>query len=327
MKKLLIILLVIMALIITGCNKPAAKETGTDEKVGEDVQLSIAAGNPTGQYFTIGQALTLALKKQMVDLQVLETSGSPQNLSMMLNGQADLAISMLDVAAQTYASKDPVGEEGIGSDLHVMMELYPNYVQIVTTEDTGIKNFQDLKYKRVGVGAEHSGIEWNAKLIFEAHDMTYKDCEVSMVEPKDAVKQLVEGKLDAAFVTGGLPNELINEIEKDKSKKLVLIPISGKARTDLIKKYPYYKEDVIPANTYGKNAVVDTVSVMNIVLANKDLDKELVKSILTTIEARLMELQASLGTQEMITMKNPEEITDIPLHPGAKEFFEGKNKK
>ncbi len=322
MKKLLIVFIAFTMLLIPACSKSPAKETGKTEKVGEGVQLSIAAGNSMGSYYTIGQALTLALKKQMVELEVLETSGSPQNLSMILNDEADLAISMLDVATQSYESKDPVGENGMGSDLQVMMELYPNFVQIVTTEDTGIKTFQDLKYKRVGVGAEHSGIEWNAKLIFEAHEMSYKDCEVAMVEPKDAVTQILEGKLDAAFVTGGVPNDTINEIVKDKSKKLVLIPITGKARADLIKKYPYYKEDVIPVNTYGKNEEVDTVSVMNILFANKNLDKDLVNNMLTTIEARLTELQASLGTDEMVNMNNPEEVTDIPLHPGAKEFFD-----
>ena len=64
------------------------------------------------------------------------------------------------------------------TDLRAMMGLWPNVCQIVTTADSGIKTFADLKGKRVGVGAPNSGVEINARMMFEAHGMSYKDVKV-----------------------------------------------------------------------------------------------------------------------------------------------------
>ena len=48
------------------------------------------------------------------------------------------------------------------------MRLWPNYVQLVTVKSTGINSVEDLRGKRVGVGAPNSGVELNARMIFDA---------------------------------------------------------------------------------------------------------------------------------------------------------------
>lgn len=86
-----------------------------------------------------------------------------------------------------------------------MMRLWPNYVQLVTVESTGIKSVEDLKGKRVGVGAPNSGVELNARMIYEAYGMTYEDSQVDYLSYGEAIDQMKNGQCDAAFVTSGLP--------------------------------------------------------------------------------------------------------------------------
>ena len=73
--------------------------------------------------------------------------------------------------------------EGFGAfetpntELRAAMRLWPNYVQLVTTANTGIKSVEDLKGKTCRVGAPNSGVELNARMIYGAYGMTYEDSE------------------------------------------------------------------------------------------------------------------------------------------------------
>ena len=71
-----------------------------------------------------------------------------------------------------------------------MMRLWPNYVQLVTVASTGIKSVEDLKGKRVGIGAPNSGVELNARMIYEAYGMTYEDSDVDYLSYGEAIDQM-----------------------------------------------------------------------------------------------------------------------------------------
>lgn len=60
-----------------------------------------------------------------------------------------------------------------------MATLYPETVQIVTLDKTGVKSLNDVKGKRVAVGAAGSGTEANARQILEAYGITYDDIKVN----------------------------------------------------------------------------------------------------------------------------------------------------
>ena len=55
------------------------------------------------------------------------------------------------------------------------MRLWPNYVQLVTTANTGITSVEDLRGKRVGVGAPNSGVEINARMVLDAYGTMASD--------------------------------------------------------------------------------------------------------------------------------------------------------
>ncbi|WP_249646232.1 TAXI family TRAP transporter solute-binding subunit, partial [Lysinibacillus sp. D3C2_S12] len=53
--------------------------------------------------------------------------------------------------------------------------LYPETVQLVTTEASGIKSYADLKGKKVSVGAPGSGTYANAEQLLEIRGLTLDD--------------------------------------------------------------------------------------------------------------------------------------------------------
>lgn len=192
-----------------------------------------------------------------------------------------------------------------------MMGLWPNVVQIVTTEDSGIKTFQDIKGKRVGVGAPNSGVELNARMIFEANGMSYKDAKVDYLSYGEAIDQIKNGQCDVAFVTSGLGNATIK---------------------NLTAKYPFYMPFKIPKESYDTDADTPTAAVMNVMLVDKKLPDDVVYDLLTGIYSQkgLETIGASHATAKreitLDTGLRGIKGTSLKLHPGAEKFWKEKGK-
>ena len=230
----------------------------------------------------------------------------------------ELAISMQDSVVQAY--------EGFGAfteakpELRAMMRLWPNYVQLVTIESTGIKSVEDLRGKKVGVGAPNSGVELNARMIFEAYGMTYADAKVDYLSYGEAIDQMKNGLCDAAFVTSGLPNSTVSELAF--SYDMVIVPIDGAGRDNLIAKYPFFAPSTIAAGTYNNKEDVESVFVYNIMLVSNSLSDEMVYDILDCVFDNVDAIKASHNTAN----KNIDisfGVTDlkIPLHNGAAKWW------
>lgn len=212
----------------------------------------------------------------------------------------------------------------------MMMGLWPNVVQIVTTEDSGIKTFQDIKGKRVGVGAPNSGVELNARMIFEANGMSYKDAKVDYLSYGEAIDQIKNGQCDVAFVTSGLGNATIKEL--GTMKKIRFIPIDGEAIKNLTAKYPFYMPFKIPKESYDTDADTPTAAVMNVMLVDKKLPDDVVYDLLTGIYSQkgLETIGASHATAKreitLDTGLRGIKGTSLKLHPGAEKFWKEKGK-
>ncbi|MCI8511559.1 MAG: TAXI family TRAP transporter solute-binding subunit [Lachnospiraceae bacterium] len=282
--------------------------------------VTVATGPTSGIYYPIGGAFATALGNAGYKTSAQATGASVENINLILNGEAEIAISMQDSVMQAY--------EGFGAfekaepDLRALMRLWPNYVQLVTVESTGIKSVEDLKGKRVGVGAPNSGVELNARMIYEAYGMSYDDSQVDYLSYGEAIDQMKNGQCDAAFVTSGLPNATVSELAF--SYDMVVIPIDGAGRDALIEKYPFFAASVIPADTYNNKEDVESVFVYNIMLVNKDLSDDVVYDMLDCIFADegIATIKASHNTADKnIDLSFGVDDVKIPLHDGAAKWW------
>lgn len=280
--------------------------------------VTIATGPTSGIYYPIGGAFATVLGNAGYKTSAQATGASVENINLIAAGEAELAISMQDSVMQAY--------EGFGAfeqadpDLRAMMRLWPNYVQLVTTKSTGIKSVADLKGKRVGVGAPNSGVELNARMIYEAFDMTYEDSKVDYLSYGEAIDQMKNGQCDAAFVTSGLPNSTVSELAF--SYDMVIVPIDGAGRDKLIETYPFFSSSIIPAGTYNNEADVESVFVYNIMLVNKDLSDDMVYDMMDCIFNDLPSIKASHNTADQnIDVTFGVDDVKIPLHDGAVKWW------
>ncbi len=303
-----------------GDAKPA-KETESKVEIDRTKEfVTVATGPTSGIYYPIGGAFATALGNAGYKTSAQATGASVENINLILNGEAEIAISMQDSVMQAY--------EGFGAfetaepDLRAMMRLWPNYVQLVTVEGTGIKSVEDLKGKRVGVGAPNSGVELNARMIYEAYGMTYEDSKVDYLSYGEAIDQMKNGQCDAAFVTSGLPNATVSELAF--SYDMVIVPIDGEGRERLIEQYPFFAASTIPSDTYNNKEDVESVFVYNIMLVNKDLSDDMVYDMLDVIFADdgISTIKASHNTADKnIDITFGVDDVKIPLHEGAARWW------
>ena len=108
----------------------------------------------------------------------------------------------------------------------------------MTLDKSGIKSLNDVKGKRVAVGAAGSGTEANARQILEAYGITYDDIKVQYLSFAEASNALKDGNVDVAFVTAGHPTAAIQDIATQNH--VVLLPVDSDKADALIAKYPFY---------------------------------------------------------------------------------------
>ena len=282
--------------------------------------ITVGTGPTSGIYFPIGGAFATALKEWGYQTSAEATNATGQNIQNILNGDAEIAIAMQDAVMQAYTGTGAYEGKDPATDLCALMRLWPNYVQLVTTADTGIKSVSDLKGKRVGVGAANSGVEINARMILNAFGLSYDDITPDYLAYGEAIDNMKNGQCDAVFVTSGLPNATVMDLGVQYD--MVIVPIDGDGRDKLVSEYPYYAKSVIPAGTYNNTEDVEGVFVYNIMLVRGDLSDEMVYDMLTGIFENIDTIQASHNAaNKNIYLDVGVSDIQLPLHDGAAKFW------
>lgn len=333
MKKFLaLMMMIVMAFTVAACGGGGDKKADNKAAAGKVDRskefITVLTGPTSGIYFPIGGAFSKVVGEMGYKTSTTATGATAENINAILTGKGEMAIAMSDSVIQAVEAFGAYQGKPKAENLRAMMGLWPNVCQIVTTKDSGITKFTDLKGKRVGVGAPNSGVELNARMMFEAHGMTYKDAKVDYLSYGEAIDQIKNGQCDVAFVTSGLGNATIKEL--GTAKEIVFVPVEGEALKKLTAKYPFYVEWKIPKETYGTKVDTTTAAVMNIMLVSKNLSDDVVYDLLTGIYSQkgLETIGASHATAKREI--KPETAlrgikgTSVKLHPGAEKYYKEK---
>lgn len=312
----------LLTLFIAACGSDDKNETGNkggSNGDGLDTNIvTIATGGSSGPYNIIATTLAEIYSKEYnVNAKTQTTGASVENLNLIKQGKVEMAFVMSDALSQAVN-----GEESFPEPIDNVQQigvLYPNYVQIVTTKDSGIKTIYDLKGKRVAVGDQNSGVEVNARALLEGHGITYDDIQVDYLGYAEAADGLRAGQIDAAFLTSGLPNASV--LELSQSVDLQLVTIDPKDIEEIAKDKSYFVALEIPAGTYGNDEPIPTAAIMNALVVNSDLSEDDVYKLTKTFFESLDQLENSHQAAADISLENAQNGLVAPIHPGAERYF------
>jgi len=294
-------------------------EGGSSSEDGLDTNIvTIATGGSSGPYNIIGTTLANEYSNAFdINSKPQPTGASVENLNLIKEGKVEMAFVMSDVLTEAV--------EGTGNftekvDVKQIATLYPNYVQIVTTSNSGIETIEDLVGKRVAVGDQNSGVEVNARNLLNGHGITYDDIEVDYLGYAEAADGLKSGSIDAAFLTSGLPNSSVMELAS--SLDITLVSVDPNKIKEIASDQPYFVALDIPADTYGNAEAVPTAAIMNALVVRGDLSDEDVYKLTKELFESLDALANSHQAAEEISIEAAQEGMVAPIHPGAKKFYD-----
>ena len=283
--------------------------------------IAIGTGGAAGTYYPLGGAMAEIWNKNIKGMNATAqtTGASIANVNLLRGNKVDIIFVQNDVAFYALNGTELLNGNAY-PDLRGMACLYDETVQLVALADSGIKTVADLKGKRVSVGAAGSGVEANARQILEAAGLTYRDIKVQYLSFAESASNLKDGNIDAAFNTAGYPTAAIQDL--GASRKITIVPVDGAVAQSLMKKWSFYTETIIPANTYqGVASDVKTVSVKSMLAVSAKLPANTVYELLKTMYANTDRLVAAHKQGANIKIQTATAGMSIPLHPGAEKFF------
>ncbi|WHY94006.1 TAXI family TRAP transporter solute-binding subunit [Neobacillus cucumis] len=324
-KKFLTIFLLAFSMILAACSSQEEDEktngNGNDEKTPKF--MSILTGGTGGTYYPLGGSFAKIIKDETGIQANVETSGaSAENMNSLKQGDAEIAFTQTDIASYAKSGKLMFKDNKV-ENVQAIATLYPETIQIVTTEKSGIKSMEDLKGKKVSVGAPGSGTVANAEQILELHGMTFDDIKKQDLSFDESTQGIQDGTIDAAFVTAGTPTGAVESLSA--TEDIVIVPIAGDKIDALIEKYPYYVKDEVPVGTYGLKNAASTVAVQAMLVARSDLSEKVVYDITKAIFENLDKVTHAKG--KLIKVENGLNGVGIEVHPGAQKYFDEKGVK
>jgi TRAP transporter TAXI family solute receptor len=284
--------------------------------------LVLGTGGTTGTYYAVGGVMATVLNPVMKEssLTVTSTGASKANIQLVDVGEADLAIVQNDVMYYAYTGTDLFEDEGAYETFSTVAGLYDETVQIITC-NSDIKSVEDLKGKTVSVGDAGSGVEFNAKQILAAYDMSFDDINVVNASFGDSADSLKDGKIDAAFIVAGAPTTAV--VDLATTKDVSLVQLDEEHIKKLQENYDFYTETVIPADTYkGVSEDATTVSVRATLIASNDVSEDAVYELLKAMFDNQKDLIAGHAKFEFLNLEDAVKGISVPFHPGAKKYFE-----
>jgi len=283
--------------------------------------INILTGGQSGVYYPLGVALSQVYNKSIPNAKATAqvTKASAENMNLLQAGRGELAFALADTVADAWNGNAEAGFDKKLDKLRGLSGTYNNYVQIVANKDSGIKTLADLKGKRVSVGAPRSGTELNARAVFKAAGIDYKDLgRVEYLPFGESVELMKNRQLDATLQSAGLGVASIRDLAN--SIDIVVVPIPE----DVIKAInnPAYQPSVIPAGTYnGQTTDVPTAAIPNFLVTQSNVSDDLAYQMTKALYDNLPALQAAHNAAKAIELKNALNGMPVPLHPGAERYY------
>jgi len=171
--------------------------------------FTIATGPSDGSYFQIAQDIKNVAAKENIDLQVMPTKGSIENIQLLGSGKVDLAIVQLDVLRFVSDVLKKQKDFDLFGSIKVILNLYPEEIHVLSNKND-IESFYQLEGKRLSVGTEGGGTAITAAVLLSVYDL---NVTVSFDSFDEAMKKMEQGNLDAVMFVGGAPVPFIGKLD------------------------------------------------------------------------------------------------------------------
>jgi TRAP transporter TAXI family solute receptor len=285
-------------------------------------QLSIATGGTGGVYYPMGGGLAEVINRNIDGYSATAevTGASVENMGLIATGDADLAFALADTVAQAYTGAGRFEGQQLPM-IRGLASVYANMVQIVALEGSGITSLEDLRGKRVSVGAPGSGTEVNAEAILSANGISYDDIDEQRLNFNETADALANGDIDVGFWSVGAPTSSILNLATTQS--IVVIELTAEQLAAAQAADATFAVTTLPGGTYtGVDSDTTVLGIPNVLAVSSEMSDDLAYAITRAMFENIADLQAVHPAANETTVEFTINATPVPLHPGAIRYYE-----
>jgi uncharacterized protein len=307
--RVLLICLTVLCVFAVESNSFAAKDS-----------LNFGTASIGGVYYIWGGAVANLLTNKGVANITAEVTGGPVQNVTLVNA---------DLQQFACASVGPVWEGFHGQgwakkkypDIRAMMPMYPSYYHFYTPKKRGINDVWDFKGRVAGLNPAGSTPDVYTRRLFEVLDIKPK--KMLNAGATDQAAGMRDGIIDFVAAFTSLPNPTVLELEATTDMKV--FGLSGKARDTFLSKYPFFAQSKIPKGVHKSvREPMDTLTMWNIIIVNKDVPEQLVYKMLDTVFSNNSMLKDIHNSFRDLTASSMTDAAVIPLHKGAFKYYRDK---
>ncbi len=293
----------------------------------------IGTGGKTGVYYPIGTLIAMGLTQQAAQQSSLlsgligvaqNSAGSIENVNGVVAGDIEAGLVQADIASFAHDGQPPFDKTNSNASIRAIASLYPEKFQLVVRKDADITNFRDIKGKKISVDEQGSGTLAVMRIVLDAYGMTENDFQPLYLKPVFIQDRIKSGQVQGFVMMAGAPMKAVTQLYETG---VTLIPIDSVLASRVYEKYPYLVPGEVEANTYNNIPETLTLEVYALLVVNESMSEEVAYSITEMLfnkqTAKLLSDSHPQGRS--ITLETALDGISIPLHPGARRFYQRKN--
>ena len=282
--------------------------------------INIGTGSTGGTYYPVGAGMAKVWNSAIPGMKAnaQSTGGTAQNLALLGKGEAEVIFAD-GLYFFAYEGKGTFEGKPM-KELRGLVPLYAEPIHFLVAKGSNIKSIQDLKGKRVSVGAVGSGTEVTVRTLLKVAGLDPdKDIKPENLGLSDTAGAFADKNIDAALTVGALGIAGVVEITTLGTAEFRDIPADIVAK--LGKELPYYLPFDIPANTYkGQTKPVKALASWNVLITTEKLgDEDAYKMTKALYEHK----QDILNISTRLASMSPENLKyiQVPLHKGSLKYY------
>ena len=286
--------------------------------------LQMGTGSTGGTYYPLGgeMATVMAKHAQVEGLNVtaLETGASIENLAKIATGELQLGMTINGTAVDAMQGKEPFDGKAI-DNVGFISQIYPEVLHVITLDGIGVESIEDLAGKRVAIGPPGGASNILAKQVLAAHGLQEGDYQPFAEDFSIATERMQNGQVDANFGILGSPASSVDQVQTTTGR-VKYLDISDDAMQTLLSE-TFYEEYTLPADTYTwldkdvKALTARAILVASTTQVSEEVGYQLTKALLEN-SSEITHDQGRFLTAEQAQ----EGRLDLPLHPGAKRYYD-----
>lgn len=270
--------------------------------------LTIATASKEGAYYSFGQKYKEYFAKENIELQVIETSGSVENIQLLKDKKVEVAFV-----------QGGVGNSNDAPQLKGLASLYLEPLFIFARRGLKVSTLSDLRGKKIAIGPEGSGTREIVLTLLEDNEMDKEgEVEILPLAGQDGAHALMAGKIDALFIVTSPTTPLVGDLFNDPLLELVNLK-RAKSYSILHSRLSHVvlHEGVIDMARNIPEVDINFIAPAATLVANETLHPALI-DMLMQVAADVHKDKTILGAEETFPSSD---YLDFPLDNEAERYF------